>query len=313
MFLKQSVLENLKWRNQIETLMIFLAMAAYTGLLGYLLLGSLVGWLISGLAVLLLYLYPASPGALLNAYHARPIHPSQAPELYQIVSRLSERAQLEYLPSLYYLPVKAMNAFASGAGRESVIGLSAGLLNQLNRSELAGVLAHEISHLKHKDIRVMMTSEVFARVLGTLSIIGQIFLLLSVPTYLLTDVDVPWLALVLIILAPTCGLVLQLALSRRREYLADLSAAHLLGSPEPMIAALRRLDRQSAYWERMIGGDRETALLKTHPPIEKRIQRLRELYQPQPWDSLDVKQLPMRNLVSLFPESLRCPYRYWWY
>jgi len=313
MFLKRSVLRNLRWRNRIETLLIFAAMAAYIGLLGYLLLGEMVGWLLSALAVIFLYLCPASPGLLLKAYRARQIHPSQAPELYQLVARLCERAQLGYLPTLYYLPLKAMNAFASGSERQSVIGLSAGLLNQLNRSELAGALAHEIGHLKHRDVRVMMTSEVFTKVLSTLSLVGQILLLLSVPTYLLTDVEVPWLALLLILFAPVCGLLLQLALSRRREYLADLTAAHLLGTPEPMIAALNRLDRQSAYWERMIGGHRETTLLKTHPPTAKRIQRLLELYQPQPWDSINVQQVPLRDLVSLFPGDLRGHSRYWWY
>ena len=313
MQVNQSALANLRWRNHIETALIFVAMALYTGLLGLLLLGDSAAWLISAVAVLILYMYPASPGALLKAYRAQQILPTQAPELYQIAGRLSERAQLEAVPTLCYLPVKAMNAFASGSGREAVISLSAGLLNQLNRSELAAVLAHEISHLKHQDVRVMMTSEIFTRVMGMLSIVGQLLLLLSIPTYILTDANVPWLALLLIIFAPACGLLLQLALSRRREYLADLSAAHLMGSPEPMIAALSRLDRQSAYWERMLGGHRETALLTTHPPTVKRIQRLRELYQPQPWETLIVKQVPVNHLTSLYPNRLRTQRRYWWY
>jgi heat shock protein HtpX len=174
-----------------------------------------------------------------------------------------------------------VNAFAVGSPEHSAIGITAGLLRGLDRRELAGVLAHEISHIRRRDTWVMSLADLITRATHGLSVIGQVLLLLNFPLLLMGALTVPWTAVLLLILAPTLSGLLQLALSRAREYDADLGAVELTGDPRGLASALGRLERLNAGWiERIfLPGRRvpDPSLLRTHPSTAERIRRLHEL------------------------------------
>jgi heat shock protein HtpX len=256
-----------------------------------------VGYLLGGkplalgaaLGIGLLYLLNPrmAPWLLLKSFHARPLSSREAPELYQAVEALAARAGLAHRPALFLLPHGSPTAFTTGAGSTAVIALSHGLLQLLNLREVTGVLAHEISHIRHQDTHLMGFAHTLAQMTGTISTMGQFLLLFSLPLLLTTGRGVSLLALLLLILAPTISGLLHLALSRAREYSADMSAAELLGSPGPLADALHRLDRHARGLRRrlpwMLAPRREPLnWLSTHPPTEARIRRLVQTAPPTP-------------------------------
>jgi heat shock protein HtpX len=168
----------------------------------------------------------------MRLYRARPVSAQEAPALWNAVQALTERAGLPRWPELYYLPSQVMNAFAVGTPVNSAIGLTDGLLRHLDLREIVGVLAHEISHVHNNDLRVMGLADLFSRGTSILSLLGQILLLLNLPLILFTQVTVNWWAIALLVFAPNLSALAQLALSRTREFDADLNAARLTGDPE---------------------------------------------------------------------------------
>ena len=287
--LSESSLKQASLKNQLHTLALLCIMAAFSWLLGAWLFGpdfALIA-VIMGLAGLLLA--PAiSTSVLMKAYGAKPLTPYQAPELHTISREISRRAGLASTPDLYYVPVGTMNAFATGNRSNAAIGLSHGLLQRLTLEEIAGVLAHEISHIRYNDTRVMAIAETFANITRTLSLIGQFTLFFSLPMILMGLVQISLLPLLLLIMAPGLSALIQLAISRRREYQADMSSAQLLGTPEPLISALLKLDQQNSYWERFYRASSDNSLLRTHPKTAERVAALRDLYPhyPGPHDRL---------------------------
>ncbi len=179
-----------------------------------------------------------------------------------------------------------MNAFATGRRSDAAIVLSDGLLRHLNLRELAGVLAHEVSHVANGDIQVMSFADTVSRITGLLGLLGQVLLVASIPLLLL-GLEVPPLGALLVLLAgPTLSALAQLALSRNREYEADRSAAELSGDPAGLASALDKLERyQARFWEQMLLPGRalpDPSLLRSHSPTEERITRLLELERPLP-------------------------------
>ncbi len=262
------------------------------GLLGLLaLLLGYLAWVVGGesflwgtlLGVSTLWLINpvASPRLLVRLYGAIPLTPRDSPGLYGIVQALATRAGLERLPRLYYLPSRLMNAFATGRRDDAAIVLSDGLLRRLERRELIGVLAHELAHVANGDIQVMTFADTLSRITSLLALLGQILLLLSIPALLLGLATPPLLALLVLLAAPTLSALVQLALSRNREYEADRSAAELSGDPVGLALALDKLERQQgSFWEQMMLPGRhlpDPSLLRTHPPTKERIARLMEL------------------------------------
>jgi heat shock protein HtpX len=269
-------------RNNLQSAGLVLVLASLLVSLAWLIGGEPFAWG-ALFAVALLYLINpvASPRLVMSLYHARPIAYGEAAGLYQIVEELSRRAGLQRLPKLYYLPTRVMNAFTSGSRNAAAIAVSDGLLRAMSPREVAGVLAHEVSHLANGDTRVMSFADLVSRVTGTLSLAGKITLLASLPLWLLTETDVPWLLILVLLVAPTLSSLIQLALSRSREYEADRTAAELSGDPDGLAAALLKLERgQGRIWARsMLPGYRipEPSPLRTHPPTGERVRRLREL------------------------------------
>lgn len=259
-------------------------MVAILALMGSLFAG-LQGALWAGLLglVALIFAGQVSPWLVLRLYRARPLSAADAPGLHARLAELARRAGLSRVPRPFYVPSRMMNAFAVGEPEDSAIALSDGLLRNLDGRELTGVLAHEISHIRNNDIRVMGLADLVSRVTGILAQFGQVMILLLLPMLLLEGVNLSslFLTALILMLAPAATSLLQLALSRVREYDADMSAAELTGDPAGLASALGRIERIQGGWlERLfLPGNREAdpALLRTHPPSDERIRRLMKL------------------------------------
>lgn len=215
-----------------------------------------------------------SPKMVLTLYKAKSLHRDEAPDLHRLVRELTDRANLPAVPQLYYVPSQMLNAFAVGRAADSAIAVTDGLLRTMSYRQLAGILAHEMSHIRNGDLRVMGLADVLNRITGFMSTAG----LIGIPFMLGTGWNIPLLGILLLIFAPTIGGLLQMALSRAREFDADLDGATLTGDPEGLASALALLERnQKAKWEGLfLPGSRlpEPSLLRTHPHTEDRIARL---------------------------------------
>jgi heat shock protein HtpX len=220
-----------------------------------------------------------SPALVLRMYKAHPVGPHEFPAGHAILDRLAERAELPSRPQLFVLPSEVMNAFAVGRMNDSAICLTDKLIRSLTQRELAGVMAHEVSHIRNEDVRVMAIADMVSRFTSVLSTLGIFTLVFNLPSILYGSAgQVPWLAIMLLLFAPTIGGLLQLALSRTREYDADFGAALLTGDPDGLASALLKLEKaQRGQWEGMVlPGSRlpEPSLLRSHPKTADRIERL---------------------------------------
>lgn len=265
--------------NRLQTLSLLLFLAAYLALLGWLLWGpGGLLWLLLIGAFFVLFSPTASPQLIMRLYRARPLARAEAPGLYRMLAELAQRAGLENLPTLYYLPSTMVNAFAVGTQRRAAIAVTDGLILTLHGQELYGVLAHEISHIRNNDIRVMSLADMAGRLTKALSTVGLVLLLINLPLVLLSEARVNWLGVLLLLLAPQLSVLAQLGLSRVREYNADLNAAALTGDPEGLARALIKLERlQKPFWQQLLlPGYRvpEPSLLRSHPATEERVRRL---------------------------------------
>ena len=259
------------------------------GAIGWVALNAIVGPDLA-LAIVLgslggLLLAPGmSKQILIRAYRARRLTGRDFPEGLAILGELARRAGLPRVPELYYIPSELPNAFAIGKPEDSVVCISDGLLRLLDRRELAGVLAHEVAHVAHRDLWIMGLADALSRAVSLASWFGQVILLVNLPLILMGAAYVPWEVPLLLIFSPTIMALLQLALSRTREYEADLGGARLSGDPEGLASALLKLERSAGrLWEEMFLPGRRIpvpSLLRTHPPTEERVQRLRALAGP---------------------------------
>ena len=235
--------------------------------------------------------YWFSDKIVLAMYRAQPIEESQTPQLYQIVRELAAEAHLP-MPRIYMIPQDAPNAFATGRNPENaVVAVTEGIMRILTPAELKGVLGHELGHVRNRDILV---SSIAATLAGAIMILANMARWAAIfGGFRGGDDDREGGVLGLIvtaILAPIAAMLIQLAISRSREYLADETGAHLAHNPEGLARALEKL---AAASERMpMNADPSTAhmfivnplsgralagLFSTHPPIEERIRRLRSM------------------------------------
>lgn len=268
--------------NQLQAVILIIGMALVMSLVGYALGGRQGVWFALGLSAVSALVSPSiSPKLILQMYRARPIDPRQAPELFELFGELSRRAELAHTPALHYVPTRMLNAFAVGADRTAAVALTDGLLRVMSPRELAGILAHELSHVRYRDTQLMALGDVFSRMTAAISQIGQLLVLLSLPAVLFGATFIPFWTLLLLVFAPVVSTLLQLALSRSREFNADLGAIELTGDPAGLAAALEKLERaqSGSIWRRIFMPYRvqEPAVLRTHPATEERIERLRQL------------------------------------
>ena len=263
----------------------WLLIAALSGLLvaiGFLLGGSFV-YLFLGIAVLMNLLgYFFSDKIALASSRAQPIAEAQAPELYADVRELTQRAGLP-MPRIYMIPNQQPNAFATGRNpKHSAVAVTHGLLTLMPRDQVKGVLAHELSHVKNHDILVSSIAAMIASVITWLS---YMFFFFGG-----SDNESPIGGLVALIVGPLAATLIQLGISRQREYLADASGAKLLGRAAPLADALESLERTSKavpmqvnpataslYIVHPLKGGGMSSLFSTHPPIAERVRRLRAM------------------------------------
>lgn len=283
--------------NRLQTLLLLLVMIGFLALLGALLWGpDGVIILISAGMMLFLFNPGISPTLIMRMYRARPLSRRVAPELFAVIQALCRRAGLGTLPQLHYVPSRMVNAFAVGNSRDAAIAVTDGLLHTLNQDEIIAVLAHEISHIRSNDMRVMGLADLFSRLTSVLSLLGQLLFFINLPLALLSDAAINWWAIFILILAPNISALAQLGLSRTREYHADLNAVQLTGNPRSLASALMKIEQVQGSWvERLILPGRnipDPSLLRTHPPTEERVRRLMEL-QPAPR-----QHWPMQNRHS---------------
>lgn len=269
-------------RNRLQSVLLF-------G--GLVFLCSLVGWLIWGasglvwlalLAVVILLVGPkVSPALVLRMYHARRLTDWDAPVLIRMARELARQADLSFVPALFYVPSHVPNAFTVGTRDNAAVAVTDGLLRSFSQREIRGVLAHEMGHVRRNDGWIMGMADIVSQMVNIMSWIGIFLLVINLPMLVLGIFPIPWLAILILIFAPTLGSLLQLALSRSREFEADLEAVRLTGDPRGLASGLAKIERLSRSWfERIfLPGRRipEPSLLRTHPVTEERIKRLLEL------------------------------------
>jgi heat shock protein HtpX len=232
---------------------------------------------------------------VLSMYKAKPIEHNDNPELYHIVENLCITAGLP-VPKIYILPEAQPNAFATGRNaKHAVIAVTQGLLSKLNKTELQGVIAHELSHIGNKD---MLLATVVAILAGVIAMLANFFMRISFWSGHRNSDDnkganalILVLGIVAAILAPIAASLIQLAISRKREFLADADGALLTRYPEGLASALEKISvdstpmrikndaTNSLFIDSPYKGKQKTSwfikLFMTHPPVEERISALR--------------------------------------
>lgn len=265
-----------------------LLMATLTGLL--VVIGAAIGgpdmaltFLVMA-AVLNLGAWFFSDRLALKMSGAKPVTEEQAPGLYQMVRELCTRADLP-MPSLHVIPQEQPNAFATGRNpKNSAVAVTAGIMKRLSEDELRGVVAHELAHIRNRDILIQ---SVAATIGGAITYLAYMLMWFG------SDNNSPLGlvgALAMVILAPLAASLIQLAVSRQREYSADATGAEICGNPESLASALLRLEEGAAeipmevnqaseplYIVKPFAGKGLAAMFSTHPPIEERVRRLRQM------------------------------------
>jgi len=218
----------------------------------------------------------------LRIQNARYLSPQQHPSMYQLVAELAQKAGLSKLPQVYLIASRKLNAFAMGTKVAPVIGITSGLVAYLNKRQLTGVLAHEISHIKNKDILVRGIAAFLGNITNIMSNVGKILLLLSLPLYLMDIALVPWPAMIALLLSPMASVLLQLGLSRSMEFIADHDAATLTGDPIGLASALERIEATKRPWWHGFNLSMKTSnWLSSHPSTQERIGKLLDIQRAQ--------------------------------
>ncbi|HEX5762049.1 MAG TPA: zinc metalloprotease HtpX [Solirubrobacterales bacterium] len=272
------------------TLRTTILLASLSGLfvaIGFLIGGSSTALLFLGMAALMnMGSYFFSDKIALKMSGAKPIEESEAPRLYQIMRELTTRAGLP-MPRLYMIPQDQPNAFATGRDpKHAAVAVTQGITKLLSEDELRGVLAHELAHVKHRDILIQ---SVAATIGAAITYLGYMLMWFGGGE----DNDSPFgliAMLAMILLAPLAATIIQLSISRQREYAADAGGAAISGNPESLASALLRLEQGAAaipmqvnqaaeplYIVKPFRGGGFASMFSTHPPIEERVRRLRQM------------------------------------
>ncbi len=277
--------------NTLKTVFLMTVMMILFLLVGYLIGGS-TGMTIAFVFSLLMNFgsYWFSDKLILSMYRAKEVTKDTAPKLYILVEELAREANLP-MPKVYVIEDATPNAFATGRSPENAaVATTTGILRILDTNELRGVLSHELSHVKHRDILI---GTIAATLVGTITYIAQIagWALMFGGRGGGSDDDNGISSLFLIILAPIAAVLLQLAVSRSREYMADQSGAEISKSPLSLASALQKLSKANEmksvnnatpatahmFIVNPLTGKNIMKLFSTHPPIEERIKRLQEM------------------------------------
>ncbi|MCF8067677.1 MAG: zinc metalloprotease HtpX [Desulfobacterales bacterium] len=276
--------------NRVKTTLLLAVMTVFIVLVGQM-LGGRQGMIMAFIlaAGMNFFSYWFSDKIVLKMYKAQVITPEQAPELYGIVETLTQRAGLP-MPSVCIIPQEAPNAFATGRNpQNAVVAVTDGLLRLMDRDEITGVIAHELAHVKNRDILIGSIAATMA---------GAIMILASMARWSAMfggfrggdDDDGGGIigVIAMSIIAPIAAMIIQMAVSRSREYLADSTGAEFTGNPEGLARALEKLGAYSQkipmaaspqtshmFIVKPMFGKKMSSMFSTHPPLEDRIARLR--------------------------------------
>ncbi len=278
-----------------NTLKTFIFMAGLTALL--VAIGNLIGGQ-TGMFVAFAFAIAMNFGSywfsdkiVLRMYHAQEVSESESPELYSMVRNLATRARLP-MPKVYIIPGEQPNAFATGRDPEhAAVAVTDGIMHLLSRDELAGVIGHELAHIKNRDILIGTVAATIAGAISMIANIAQWSMLFGGGR---SDDEEggqnPIAMLAMIIIAPIAAMLIQMAISRSREYIADEDGARIAGNLRYLSGALRKLHNASQqipleaspatahmFIVSPLSGGGILSLFSTHPPMEKRIARLESL------------------------------------
>jgi heat shock protein HtpX len=275
--------------NFAATIRTTLLLGGLTGLL--VVIGALIGGPDTALiflvvaAVMNLGVYWFSDRIALATARAKPISEQEAPRIYEMVRELTTSAKMP-MPRIYLIPQAQANAFATGRSPEkAAVAVTAGITQLLSPDELRGVIAHELAHIRNRDTLIQAVA---ATIGGAITYLGYMLLWFG------GDDESPLgmiASLVLVLLAPIAASIIQLAISRQREFSADATGAQICGNPESLASALLRLEEgakatpmkvneatECLYIIKPLSGGRGMSnLFSTHPPIEERVRRLRQM------------------------------------
>lgn len=316
-FLDPAELEEHRRRNALQSMLLVGGIGVLT-IVSAVLLWSWSGIIvaIASIAFIVGFGPRIAPETVMRYYRAQYVDPRRGGQLATLVEVLSARAELPAQPRLYVIPSSTLNAFATGNRERAAIAVTEGLLRKLSLREIAGVLAHEMSHIRNNDLAVMGLADAMTRFTQALAYVAVFLALMNVPAVLLGQPGFPWLGILLLYVAPTLSSLLQLALSRAREYDADREAALLTGDPIGLAAALRSLERyQGRFWEDLmlpVPGRRipQPSLLRSHPETADRIRRLMELGSVANDRRIVMPDAPMFTLVGVGPGEMTPRYRW---
>lgn len=316
-FLDEMAFREHSRRNRLHSILLIAGISSVVAI-GCLLIWGGPGLLIAAVAMGFFAIggLRVSPHAVMRMYRAVPVDPRGGGQLVRLVEELAARAKLPATPRIYVVPSLMLNAFAAGRPDNAALAVTEGLLRRLSMREIAGVLAHEISHIRNNDLWVLGIADAMSRLTQALAYCALFLAVTNLVGMFYGEQLVSWWAVLVLYLAPTCASLLQLALSRSREYDADLEAAALTGDPRGLASALRRLERHvGTFWEDLtfpVPGRRvpQPSLLRSHPTTDDRVARLLQLEPHPSMPAIQVVEEPMVSLVGLGPIGMRPRYRF---
>jgi heat shock protein HtpX len=276
--------------NRVKTVLLLAGLTAFLVFMGKVLGGRSGMYVAFGLAVAMnFFSYWFSDKIVLRMYGAQEVSPAEAPQLHQIVDELAREAGIPK-PKVYIIQDESPNAFATGRNPEhAAVAATEGIMRLLTPTELKGVLAHEIGHVRNRDILI---SSIAATMAGAIMILADIARFGAIFGLGRDDDEGPGIlgVLVMSIIAPIAAMLIQLAISRSREYLADETGARLAHNPESLARALEKLAMgverapmnaspatAHMFIVNPLSGRSLMKLFSTHPPIEERVARLRAM------------------------------------
>ncbi len=281
--------------NVVKTTVLLVLLTAFLVFLGGLIggqQGAMAAFILSLAINLVSYWF--SDKIVLASYRAKPLSESDAPQVYRVVREIATRVHMP-MPKLYWVATKTPNAFATGRSpNHAAVVVTSGILELVNEEELKGVLAHELSHVRNRDI---LTSSIAAALAGAIMMLARSAQWAAMFGGRSRDSEErgnPFQVVILLlvaILAPLAAMLIQLAISRSREYSADETGAHLAGSPQGLASALEKLDAASRAYPlpnanpatahlfivNPLSAGAIAGLFSTHPPTKERVRRLRDM------------------------------------
>ncbi len=288
-------------RNRIKSILLMMVFGAIFGgiifLFVYLFGGGPIAFGI-GMVIVVLYAffsYHYGSTLVLKMTKAKPADKSQYPQLYSIVEGLALASQIK-VPKIYVVNDPNPNAFATGKNKSNAsIAVTTGLLSMMEKNELEGVIAHEMSHIYNNDIQFMLVAVVFAGIIGIVSAIIRNMFFFGFGGRRGDGGVLILVGIVAGILAPIFALLVRMAISRKREYMADANGARIIRQPQWLASALKKIQQYEAqpnathvkaanemtaplYFESPFSKKSLMNIFSTHPPIEERIKRLEHMY-----------------------------------